>query len=147
MYYSRVNLVPNLDTPKRIAPMPSWPGPTTAIELAVAGVREDPPFAVGFDFPDGSSMMLEYQLERSPDAPPEMYNTVGEPPLLSVLVLDRGAGLVTRYGMTARVAPHQAEKALQEIQKVIGVEKPLGIVAQGLNPRTSRRRYWWKLEA
>lgn len=126
--------------------MPLWPGAKRAVELAIAGVREDPPVAVGHDFADGSSMCLEYLTTQPREVPAEAADKLGALPWLSVLVLDRGVGLAVQYGLTRRIRAHDAEKALAEMRDLFGEEPPV-VISQGIDARSSRRRYLWKLSA
>lgn len=140
------DLAPNLSTPTLVAPLPLWPGAKRVTELAIAGVREDPPIAVGFDFPDGSSMCVEYVTKQLHELPAGGVEALGALPWLSVLVLDRGVGLRTVLGMTKRVRAHDAERALAEMRDLFGEEPPV-VITQGIDPRSSRRRYLWKVDA
>lgn len=132
---------------KRVAQMPSWPGPKDAIKLAQAGVRERPPFGLGLDFPDGTAMLLDYQLTREADVEDGVYEHVGEPPLLCVTVFHRGVGVKMINGMATRVREHDAEKALRELQWHIGTDTPLAVISKGLgkNRTTGSQRYFWRI--
>jgi len=132
--------------PKRVAQMPQWPGARMAVRLAIVGVREDPPLAVGIDFPDGSSMAVEYQLHRQHDVPPAVYGELGDPPLLSIVVIDNGVAIRKRSGLTERTDAHDAERALAEIQKLLGADRPLAIIGASIDENATRRRYWWRLD-
>lgn len=138
------DLKPNLDTPAIVAPLPLWPGARKAVELALLGAREDPPIAVGIDFPDGSCLSIEVLAKQPTEVPAPAAERLGSLPWLSVLVLDRGVGLTVEHGMARRVRAHDAEKALAEMRDLFA-EEPPAVITQGLDPRTSRRRYLWKV--
>lgn len=137
-----------IERPRNLAAMPWWPGARTAINLAIAGVRENPRLAIGHDFPDGTSMALEYQPDRRIDVPPEVYGHVGDPPLLSIIVIDHGVGWTKdRAGAWRFTQEHDAEKALREIAILLGKDKPKAVYGQSINPKLSRRQYWFRCEA
>jgi hypothetical protein len=123
-----------LRRPTLLVPLPMWPEPKRAIELAIAGAKEDPQLAIGFDFWDTSSICLVYMTMEDEDTPLEVYQQCGGLPLLKVQLFDRG---VPR--------PHEAEKAWKGIEALMG-RKPLSIIGAAIDQRNSRRAYWWHVE-
>ncbi len=129
--------------PATLATLPYWPDDAAeVVEAAIYGARGGPvAIACFWRFPDGSDITLEYQLDRRPEVDPRVYETAGDPPLLSIVVDDHGAGVkVVSGGMNRRVAANDAEKALADIQKHLGKDKPLAMY--GSIMATSRRQYW-----
>lgn len=135
-----------LRPPANLAPMPYWPGPSTAIKLAVAGW---PLFVVGLDCADRSAIVLEYLPEFTPDVPPSVYQALnsGVCPLLSVYCIDNGVGVKLVNGIATRVRENYCERYLREIHKLLGTDRPTGVIAAGLNVTDTIRRYFWKVEA
>ncbi len=134
--------------PAPLATLPYWPDDAAeVVEAAIYGARGGAvAIACFWRFPDGSDITLEYQLDRRPEADARVYETAGEPPLLSIVVDDHGAGVkVVCGGMSRRVAANDAEKALADIQKHLGKDKPMAMYGQIM--ATSRRQYWVKVEA
>lgn len=137
-----------LRTPPAVMPMPFWPGAKRAIELAVSGAKEAPRIAVGGTFGDRSEIVLEYQLLRQYGVPDELYDQVGEPPLLRVLVADHGVGISQVKGLTTRVRENEAERALREVRDLIGGESKAGaVIFSGLSETDTRHSYWFKVDA
>lgn len=127
---------------KRINQLPWWPGPKDVVRLAVAGASESVPLAVGVRFRDHSEMAVGYELHKQYGVPAEVYDKAS-PPLLYVVALDHLAGVgKDKGGLTLRVAANDAEKALAELEQYLGRE-PIAVMASGVNPRLSGRRYWW----
>lgn len=131
-------------TRKRIESLPFWPEPKRVLQLAMAAAAQADPFAVGGKFPDGSEIAAGYELTRQVGVPDEVYDKA-PPPLLYVVVLDHMAGVGhDRGGLTKRTKANDAEKALVELQAYLGRE-PVAVIASGINPALSSRRYWWKV--
>ncbi len=132
-----------IHNPKRLAPMPHWPGAKHVIKLAVGGW---PAFALGLRCPDKSYMAFEYVVQQREDIPDDVWDKLGSP-LLSVIVRDNGRGISMVHGIPTRVLPNDAEKYLQELQEYIGKDKELAVIAQGLSMTNTVRQYFWKVEA
>ena len=135
-----------IELPKRLAPMPNWPGAKTAIELAVAGF---PILAVGFECSDRSKIALEYLPYFNGEVPASVYEGLngGYCPLLSVYCVDNGVGVKSVNGIATRVRENHAERYLREIHKLLGADRPVGVIAAGLDVSDTVRRYFWKVEA
>ena len=129
-----------MDRPTHVLPLTFWPGAVAAIEGAMKGAEHDPPLAFGLDCPDGSSILVEYQLERQLEVVmrwPEIYQNCGSPPLLSVLVIDGQPDGFRRS--------HMAHQFLTEIWKVLGERRPTSLIGASVDETASRRRYFWRV--
>jgi hypothetical protein len=135
-----------VEKPKAVIPWPEWPGANAAIKYAQFAARENPPLGIQFRFGDGSEMILEYQLFRMPGHKlDEMYDKL-EPPLLSALVLDHLHAVKRIKGLAQRVQPHDAERALQELQQHLGKDYPVGVMSASIDESDSRRRYFFRCQ-
>lgn len=129
--------------PVHVAPMPSWPGASTVVNLAIAGAREVPPLAMGHDFADGSSVCVEYQLTRRTSHPKEMYERIGEPPLLAVLVLHRGVGFKDVLGIPMPHGASMAGLAVRELAIFLGPNRRRAELGAGLTAATVKSLVLW----
>lgn len=129
--------------PARWVALPFWPDKVSeVIVAAIAGAKGPIPLAVTWTFPDTTQITLEYQLEHRPETPPSVYEHVGPPPLLSIIVFDNGIG-IDRDGKFAR--EHQAEMALRDIALLLGKDNPKAVYGESINPAKTRRQYWWRV--
>ena len=132
-----------LQQDKMVMQMPRWPGASVAVQLAVYGAREKQPKAIGLDCPDGSCIMLDYQVYKDKEVPDVIYERVGKPPILSVIVLDRGIGVKVIKGISTRFRANDGEKYIAELHKHLGAERPLAVIGSIMDEKNSWRRYFW----
>lgn len=103
--------------------------------------------SLGVTFADHSSMTLTWELQRDLEVTtrwPEIYDKLGDPPYLVVLVLDNGVAIKD----DKRVREHEAERRLAEIHKLMGGEgskRLMGVIAASVDETDSRRKYFWKV--
>lgn len=137
----------SIDRPARLVKAPPWPDDVQdVITAAVVGARGGGfPIALQFDFKDGTVMYISYETARNSHTPASVYGNVGEPPLLTMIVIDNGVGIDRVTG--ALVREHEAEKRLREIIEHIGKDRAKAVFGETMNPRKTRRQYWIKLDA